>query len=186
MQGWLWWAHTGQKLAGAGGAVLTVVANRDWKPDGGVVVYNFQVEGDHTYFVGDVHAQGEWVWTHNACSVDATTFRGGLHGSTKGPIGDGLESHHMPARSVNGLPLDKGPAIQMVPSDHVLTKSHGSQSGSDLYRLRQERLVKKGIFGSAIQMDIDDVRNKFGGKYDEAIREMIAYLEPWMKKGLKG
>jgi hypothetical protein len=48
--------------------VLTVVANRDWKPDGGVVVYNFQVEGDHTYFVGDIHAQGEWVWTHNACN----------------------------------------------------------------------------------------------------------------------
>jgi len=50
--------------------VLTVVANRDWKPDGGVVVYNFQVEGDHTYFVGDIHAQGNWVWTHNACAVD--------------------------------------------------------------------------------------------------------------------
>ena len=60
--------QVGQKLVGAGGAVLTVVANRDWKPDGGVVVYNFHVEGDHTYFVGDIHAQGEWVWTHNACS----------------------------------------------------------------------------------------------------------------------
>jgi hypothetical protein len=61
--------QVGQKLVGAGGAVLTVVANRDWKPDGGVVVYNFQVEGDHTYFVGDIHAQGEWVWTHNACDA---------------------------------------------------------------------------------------------------------------------
>jgi hypothetical protein len=60
--------QVGQKLVGAGGAVLTIVANRDWKPDGGVVVYNFQVEGDHTYFVGDIHAQGEWVWTHNACT----------------------------------------------------------------------------------------------------------------------
>jgi hypothetical protein len=60
--------QVGQKLVGAGGAVLTVVANQDWKPDGGVVVYNFQVEGDHTYFVGDIHAQGEWVWTHNSCS----------------------------------------------------------------------------------------------------------------------
>ena len=59
--------QVGQKLVGAGGAVLTVVANRDWKPDGGVVVYNFQVEGDHTYFVGNIHAQGEWVWTHNMC-----------------------------------------------------------------------------------------------------------------------
>ena len=62
--------QVGQKLVGAGGAVLTVVANRDWKPDGGVVVYNFQVEGDHTYFVGDIHAQGEWMWTHNMCAAD--------------------------------------------------------------------------------------------------------------------
>jgi hypothetical protein len=66
--------QVGQKLVGAGGAVLTVVANQDWKPDGGVVVYNFQVEGDHTYFVGDVHAQGEWVWTHNACDYKSTFF----------------------------------------------------------------------------------------------------------------
>jgi len=65
--------QVGQKLVGAGGAVLTVVANRDWKPDGGVVVYNFQVEGDHTYFVGDIHAQGEWVWTHNACAVGSAS-----------------------------------------------------------------------------------------------------------------
>ena len=63
--------QVGQKLVGAGGAVLTVVANRDWKPDGGVVVYNFQVEGDHTYFVGDIHAEGEWVWTHNMCAAGA-------------------------------------------------------------------------------------------------------------------
>ena len=61
--------QVGQKLVGAGGAVLTVVANRDWKPDGGVVVYNFQVEGDHTYFVGDIRTQGEWVWTHNMCAA---------------------------------------------------------------------------------------------------------------------
>jgi hypothetical protein len=75
--------QVGQKLVGAGGAVLTVVANRDWKPDGGVVVYNFQVEGDHTYFVGDIHAQGEWMWTHNMCaartagSLDGNSSNGG-------------------------------------------------------------------------------------------------------------
>jgi hypothetical protein len=70
--------QVGQKLVGAGGAVLTVVANQDWKPDGGVVVYNFQVEGDHTYFVGDIHAQGEWVWTHNMCAARADEAARGL------------------------------------------------------------------------------------------------------------
>ena len=29
--------------------------------------------------------------------------------------------------------------------------------------------------GSAIQMDVDDVRSKFGNKYDKAIKEMIDY-----------
>jgi hypothetical protein len=76
--------QVGQKLVGAGGAVLTVVANRDWKPDGGVVVYNFQVEGDHTYFVGDIHAQGEWVWTHNACATDLPWARAGAARAAKG------------------------------------------------------------------------------------------------------
>lgn len=29
--------------------------------------------------------------------------------------------------------------------------------------------------GSAIQMDVDDIRSKFGNKYDKAIKEMIDY-----------
>jgi hypothetical protein len=87
--------QVGQKLVGAGGAVLTIVANRDWKPDGGVVVYNFQVEGDHTYFVGDIHAQGEWVWTHNACSVDA---------ARTGATGDKVQLHHPWPKYLGGPP----------------------------------------------------------------------------------
>jgi len=113
-------------------------------------------------------------------------YRGGLHGSTKGPVGDGLESHHMPAKSVNGLHPDKGPAIQMEPADHALTASHGTQAGHTTYRLRQARLIKKGKFGEAIQLDINNVRKLFDNKYDEAIQEMINQLEPWMKKGISG
>ena len=101
--------QVGQKLVGAGGAVLTVVANRDWKPEGGVVVYNFQVEGDHTYFVGDIHAQGEWVWTHNACTFDGINGKLNREASDqlrdnarniwqqltgRRPIWDDLEVHH--------------------------------------------------------------------------------------------
>jgi Pretoxin HINT domain len=101
--------QVGKKLVGAGGAVLMVVANRDWKPDSGVVVYNFQVEGDHTYFVGDIHAQGEWVWTHNACTFDGFNGKLTREGSDqlrdnarniwqqltgRRPIWDDLEVHH--------------------------------------------------------------------------------------------
>src|SRR5438309_356514 len=107
--------------------------------------------------------------------------------ASKGPKGDGLESHHMPAKSVNGLHPDKGPAIQMDPEDHEDTASHGSKGDeARRYRERQRALIEQGRFGEAIQMDIDDIRKKFGTKYDKAIQEMIDNLEPWMKWGLKG
>ena len=100
--------QVGQKLVGAGGAVLTVVANRDWKPDGGVVVYNFQVEGDHTYFVGDIHAQGEWVWTHNACVHEnwLTGQAGEITAGTFGPK-KGVDSAITPGRVRYPDKLDK-------------------------------------------------------------------------------
>jgi hypothetical protein len=119
-------------------------------------------------------------------------FRGGRHGDTKLPYGDGLESHHIPAKSVNGLHPDHGPAIQMTPEDHRKTESHGSLGyRSDVYRQRQKKYIDRGQFGKAIQMDIDDIRKKFPpengrqGKYDKALKELINSLEPWMKKGLR-
>jgi len=114
-------------------------------------------------------------------------YRGGRHRDTKGPTGDKLDSHHMPAKSVNGLSEDEGPAIQMDPADHAKTASHANQGtlGVD-FRARQQKLIKSGRFGEALQMEIDDIRKQFGGKYDQAIREMIESLEPWMRKGLKG
>jgi hypothetical protein len=35
---------------------------------GGYTVYNFEVEGDHTYFVGQAHGG---VWVHNDCTDEA-------------------------------------------------------------------------------------------------------------------
>ena len=115
--------QVGQKLVGAGGDVLTVVTNRDWKPDGGVVVYNFQVEGDHTYFVGDIHAQGEWVWTHNACGNDNFDF--GKH--LRKLIGD--------------------PPVGMVDphAHHILFKKGLGETQQDLVGLGQSILKKVGI-----------------------------------------
>jgi RHS repeat-associated protein/uncharacterized protein (TIGR03000 family) len=113
-------------------------------------------------------------------------YRGGRHGMTSKPVGDNLHSHHMPASSVNGLQLDKGPAIQMEIADHNQTASHGSQllKGAK-YRARQAALIAKGRFGEAIQMDIDDITKKFPGKYNEAIHEMLESLDPSMRIGLR-
>ena len=115
--------QVGQKLVGAGGAVLTVVANRDWKPDGGVVVYNFQVEGDHTYFVGDIHAQGEWVWTHNACSVhkNSLAYVGETHVyRIQGPSGT-----FKIGESARGVRLNDGASIRATQQARRLTRETG-------------------------------------------------------------
>ena len=74
----------------------------------------------------------------------------------------------------------------MDPADHALTASNGKMAGSDIYRARQKQLIDQGKFGEAIQMDIVDIRSKFGSKYDKAIQEMIDSLDPWMRNGLKG
>ena len=104
-------------------------------------------------------------------------FRGGRHGDTRGPAGDGLKSHHMPADSVSPLPTREGPAIQMEPADHRRTGSHGSQGAAGVaHRARQASLIADGRFDDAIQMDIDDIQSKLGSKYDEAILEMIGSL----------
>jgi hypothetical protein len=112
-------------------------------------------------------------------------YRCGRHRETSKPSGDGLYSHYMPADSSTDLPTSDGPAIQMDKVDHHQTASYGNVARSDLYRAKQAKLVKQGRFGEAIQMDIDDIRYKFGAKYDQAIREMIKSLDKWMTNGLK-
>ena len=89
--------------------------------------------------------------------------------------------------SINGLPRDMGPAIQMELEDHLQTASHGSQPNSPMYRARQQTLIREGRFGEAIQMDIDNIRKipGVGTRYDNAIREMLGSLDPWMRKGLR-
>jgi hypothetical protein len=36
-------------------------------------------------------------------------------------------------------------------------------------------LIQNGNWAGAISMDIDDIRGKFGKKYDKGLREMIDY-----------
>lgn len=109
-------------------------------------------------------------------------YRGGAHSETKGPTGDGLESHHMPADSVSPLKRDSGPAIQMDPEDHANTSSHGFTRESNLYRQELEKLIKNGEWRKAMAMEIKDIlaiAKELGNpaKYNEAIREMLEYFK---------
>jgi hypothetical protein len=115
---------------------------------------------------------------------DVPVFRGGRHGTTKGPKHDGLDSHHMPADSINGPPTDKGPAIQMLPEHHKMTASHGSGKSATLHRDQQAALIKQDQFGAAMQLDIDNTRELFDDMYNDAIGEMLDSADEWMLRGL--
>lgn len=82
------------------------------------------------------------------------------------------EVHHMPANDVNGLNVNDGPAIVMDKANHRQTASCGNSLEAREYRAKQGDLIKEGKFEEAMQMDIDDIHEKFGDKYDDAIAQM--------------
>ena len=109
-------------------------------------------------------------------------YRGGAHSETSKPRNDGKDSHHMPADDASPLPKKEGPAIQMDPKDHRLTKSNGSQPRSAGYRAGIEALLKDGKWRDAMAKEIKDIRRiqklgKTPKKYNEAMREMLSYFK---------
>lgn len=91
--------------------------------------------------------------------------------------GEKYEVHHMPADNVNGLERNDGPAIRMDKEDHRETASCGNSIEAREYRAYQKELIDKGKFREALQMDIEDIRSKFGNKYDNAISQMLEYVD---------
>jgi hypothetical protein len=99
---------------------------------------------------------------------------GGAHGKMEAWGG---ERNHIPPDSVSNLPWSKGPAIWMETQDHAACLSTGSGTKSIDHRAKQAELIQQGKLDEAVQMDIDDIRAKFGDKYDKGIKEMQAYLK---------
>ena len=97
--------------------------------------------------------------------------------------GNTHEVHHMPADSVSKLERDDGPAIKMEKADHHKTASFGSTKEAREYRDIQKGLIEEGKFREALQMDIDDIHEKFGDKYDDAIAEMMEYVDKLEQEG---
>lgn len=89
----------------------------------------------------------------------------------------------MPADSayskINGKAVssDSKPSIQLDINDHYATASWGSRGKT--YGRIQEKLIQQGKSGylAAMMMDIEDIRSKFGSKYDAAIAQMLAWAK---------
>lgn len=93
------------------------------------------------------------------------------------------EVHHMPADSISKLETNDGPAIKMEKEDHKETASYGRSKEAEMYRDKQKALIEQGKFREAVQMDIDDIREKFGDKYDEGIAQMLEYVDKLEAEG---
>lgn len=93
------------------------------------------------------------------------------------------EVHHMPADATSKLSHGDGPAIRMEKADHRKTASCGYSKEAQEYRAAQKKLIEEGKFREALQMDIDDIHDKFGDKYDDAIAEMLDYVEQLESEG---
>ncbi|MBP7912347.1 MAG: hypothetical protein KAZ47_00600 [Streptococcus sp.] len=97
--------------------------------------------------------------------------------------GDKFEVHHMPSDSSSDIERNDGPAIKMEKEDHRQTASCGMSTDAREYRERQKQLISEGKFREALQMDIDDIHDKFGDKYDDAIAEMLEYVDQLEMEG---
>lgn len=119
--------------------------------------------------------------------TDASEKKGGSYDEVfKEGEGDKYEVHHMPADSTSSLERGDGPAIKMEKEDHRQTTSCGSSKEAREYRAQQRELIEQGKFREALQMDIDDIHEKFGNKYDDAISEMLEYVDKLEAEGKIG
>jgi hypothetical protein len=111
---------------------------------------------------------------------DVLPLQGGSYRQVvDGNKGRGGQTHHIPAWGAydksNLLSHNDGSSIWMTPEDHRKTASWGRSKEAGAYRDRQKELIDQGRFEDALQMDVDDLRSKFGNTYDPAIQKAQDY-----------
>ncbi|QLJ02876.1 RHS repeat protein [Streptomyces sp. NEAU-sy36] len=100
------------------------------------------------------------------------------------------EINHIPAKasyahldmpgfrtSKNGGGAGMGPAIRMDAEDHRDLTSTGSSKESEQWRAKQRKLIDAGRWDMAMKMDIDEIRELYGNKYDTHIKDMVDSLK---------
>lgn len=100
------------------------------------------------------------------------SFIGGLYKNV--PAATGCERHHIPSQgSFKGLgnySKPCTPVVRMETVDHRRTASHGGIVNSPAFRGQERQLIQQGNFAGAFDKNvIEDLRPKFGAKYDAAI-----------------
>ncbi len=116
-------------------------------------------------------------------------YRGGSYNGTKGVGDQGMESNHIPPKSVSPMGQGPSPSIQMDYPDHRIARSTGSGKRAEQWRAKQQDLINQGKYRDATAMDYKDTRRvarKAGDpkKYNEAMKERSEYQKCLEKHGL--
>ena len=83
--------------------------------------------------------------------------------------------HHTPASAISPYTHHTGPSVWMETADHVQTGSWGRSKAAQAYRQKQADLIAQGKIRESVQMDIDDIRSKFGNKYNDHIQGKLRW-----------
>jgi hypothetical protein len=135
-KGWVGAADlvVGDRVRQSDGSSLLVIANADDKRPEGVLVFNFAVEGNHTYFVEDGAGENDWAWVHNRCA-------GYHHLYTRG-FGSKLPHGHA---SLPYLSSKQHTRVHELFSGFLEAKTgfrYGSMSGAEWRSFRSEKWRK--------------------------------------------
>lgn len=145
----------------------SVFENKSFDPDKRIDVNHKQ----------DIKTKSEYN-VDRRVGIPEKEVKGGSYSDVKKTsYGETHEVHHMPDDSASHLERDDGPAIKMEKADHRQTASCGSSREAREYQATQKDLIENGRFRDAVQMDINDIKDKFGSKYDGAISEMLTYVD---------
>lgn len=125
------------------------------------------------YISTNVYPKANSFLTQKQAIKEGGTYRE-LFSKFKGNLKDNkLQIHHVPANASSSETVMSrldGPSILMTEKDHALTASYGSSLSAQSYRAKQAKYIEEGNWKKAFEMDVNDIRSKFGEKYDEALK----------------
>jgi hypothetical protein len=150
--------------ADGSGDAYVLTSSRYICPDG-IVVFNFEVSGDHTYFVADDRgATDVAVWVHNTC---ATQLRAALKATKQAVV----------FASRYGLEAGVEAAAHLVPRGKF---SNRSRDVVDAIKYAQRQLKAAGIgINQAINGLLTTAKNQMGTHSDRYFRRMAELIHSY-------
>lgn len=173
--------HPSKKI-GRNTATLAWLSFTVWQPElaGAYHVVHGAATGDREEILGGVVtvAGGAIGRRIGASEVQPPAAAAGVQAGEAGAYGalrarsvpgDMLTPHHMPQAAMEFTTRAEGGALVLPHWEHVLTRTFGGRGGATLR-------VEQGMsFREVLARDLRDVRQLFGPKYDQGLRDLLQY-----------